>query len=125
MGVSQEERSRILSMVEAGRVSAEEAAQLFDALLEEPEEAAPRLQNRTVRIWVTDMTTRSRKVNMTATLPVSVLRASLQALGGLMPQLRGGRAEEIMRALEGGITGRIMDFQDLEDGKRIEIFIEQ
>jgi hypothetical protein len=112
-------------MVEAGRVSAEEAAQLFDALLEEPEETAPRLQNRTVRIWVTDMTTRSRKVNMTATLPVSVLRASLQALGGLMPQLRGGRAEEIMRALEGGITGRIMDFQDLEDGKRIEIFIEQ
>ena len=125
MGVSQEERSRILSMVEAGRVSAEEAAQLFDALLEEPEEAAPRPQNRTVRIWVTDMTTRSRKVNMTATLPVSVLRASLQALGSLMPQLRGGRAEEIMRALESGITGRVMDLQDLEDGKRIEIFIEQ
>ncbi len=125
MGVSQEERSRILSMVEAGRVSAEEAAQLFDALLEEPEEAAPKPQNRTMRIWVTDMTTRSRKVNMTATLPVSVLRASLQALGSLMPQLRGGRAEEIMRALESGVTGRVMDLQDLEDGKRIEIFIEQ
>ena len=125
MTVSREERNRILSMVEAGQVSADDAAQLFDALLEEPVEPTPRLQNRSLRIWITDMTTRSRRVNMTATLPVSVLRASLQALGNLMPQLRDGRAEEIVHALESGITGRVMDLQDLEDGKRIEIFIEQ
>lgn len=125
MAVSREERNRILSMVAAGQVSAEDAEQLFDALQEEPAEPPPRFQNRTVRIWVTDMTTRSRKVNMTATLPVSVLRTGLRALGSLMPSLRDGRAEEIMRALESGVTGRVMDLQDLEDGKRIEIFIEQ
>lgn len=125
MTISREERNRILSMVEAGQVSADDAAQLFDALLEEPAEPAPSFQNRSLRIWVTDMTTRSRRVNMTATLPVSVLRASFQALGSLVPQLRDGRAEEIMQSLESGITGRVMDLQDLEDGKRIEIFIEQ
>ena len=124
MVVSREERKRILGMVEAGQVSADDAAQLFDALLEEPVEPLPRFQNRTLRIWITDMTTRSRKVNMTATLPVSVLRTSLQALGSLMPQLRDGRAEEILRSLESGVTGRVMDLQDLENGKRIEIFIE-
>src|SRR4051794_29112009 len=119
MIVSREERARILHMVEAGQVSAEDAGQLFDALLDESTEPPPRLPNRTVRIWVTDMTTRSRKVNMTATLPVSVLRTSMQALGTLMPSLRGGRVEEIVRALEDGALGRVMDLQDLEDGKRI------
>lgn len=125
MAVSREERNRILDMVALGQVSAEDAAQLFDALLEDPVEPPPRFQNRTLRIWITDMTTRSRKVNMTATLPVSVLRVSLHALGSLMPPLRDGRVEEIVSALESGVTGRVMDLQDLEDGKRIEVFIEQ
>lgn len=126
MAVSREERNRILGMVEAGQVSAEEATQLFDALLEEPVKAqsAP-IQNRTLRIWVTDTATHSRKVNMTATLPVNVLRASLQALASVIPPLRDERVEQIVRALESGATGRVMDLQDLEDGKRVEIFIEQ
>lgn len=125
MAVSREERNRILTMVEAGQVSAEEAAQLFDALLEE--QVAPPLpvQNRTVRLWVTDMTTRHRKINMTATLPVNLLRVGLQTLATVMPPLRDGRAEQIIHSLESGATGRVMDLQDLEDGKRIEIFIEQ
>lgn len=125
MAVSREERNRILGMVEMGQVSAEEAAQLFDALLEEPPAPPPKNQNRTVRVWVTDMATRSRNVHMTATLPVNVLRMSLQALGSMIPPLRDGRAEEIMRSLEDGVTGRVMDLQDLEDGKRVEVFIEQ
>lgn len=125
MAVSREERNRILTMVEAGQVSAEEAAQLFDALLEEQVTPPPPVQNRTVRLWVTDMTTRHRKVNMTATLPVNLLRVGLQTLANVMPPLRDGRAEQIMHSLENGATGRVMDLQDLEDGKRIEIFIEQ
>jgi SHOCT-like protein len=124
MVASREERNRILDMVAAGQVSADDAAQLFDALLEEPA-APPPIQNRTMRVWVTDMATRSRKVNMTATLPVSMLRVSLQALASLIPPLRDGRAEQIIHALESGSTGRVMDLQDLEDGKRVEIFIEQ
>jgi hypothetical protein len=125
MAISREERARILNMVAAGQVSAEDAGQLFDALLDEPAEPPPRPANRTMRVWVTDMTTRSRKVNMTATLPLSVLRASLHALGSLVPSLRESHMEEIVRSLEQGLTGRVMDIQDLEDGKRIEIFIEQ
>lgn len=125
MTVSREERDSILKMLAAGQIDAAEAAQLFDALLAESGESSPRQQNRTLRIWITDMTTRSRKVNMTATLPVSALRVGLDALGSLVPSLRSGRLAEIMRSLETGATGRVMDFQDLENGKRIEIFIEQ
>ena len=126
MTVSREERNRILSMVESGQVSAEEAAGLFDALLEEPARpSSSATQNRTLRIWVTEIATRGRKVNMTATLPVNVLRVGLQALASVMPGLRDGRIETILRSLESGMTGRVMDLQDLEDGKRVEIFIEQ
>jgi hypothetical protein len=125
MPVSRDERNRILEMVEAGQVSAEEASQLFDALLEETVAPAPPAQNRTVRVWVTDMATHNRKVNMTATLPVNVLRVGLQTLASLVPPLRDGRAEQLLNSLETGIIGRVMDLQDLEDGKRVEIFIEQ
>lgn len=124
MAVSKEERDRILRMVEAGQVTAEEAAQLFDTLQEEPVAPLP-VQNRTMRIWVTDTATRNRKVNMTATLPVSLLRVSLQALATVITPLRDGKAEQIIQSLESGTTGRVMDLQDLEDGKRVEIFIEQ
>lgn len=124
MSASREERNRILGMVAAGQVSVDEAAQLFDALLEEPA-APPPVRNRTLRLWVTDMPTRSRKVNMTATLPVSMLRVSLQTLASLVPPLRDERVEQILHDLESGLTGRVMDLQDLEDGKRVEIFIEQ
>ena len=126
MTVSREERNRILGMVESGQVSAEEAARLFDALLEVPSRpSSPAVQSRTLRIWVTEMAPRGRKVNMTATLPVHVLRVGLQALANVVPALRDGRIETILRSLESGMTGRVMDLQDLEDGKRVEIFIEQ
>jgi hypothetical protein len=125
MAVSKEERNRILSMVESGQVSAEEATRLFDALLEEPVAPSLPIQTRTLRVWVTDMATRSRKVNMTATLPVNLLRVSLQTLSSIVPPLRNGRAEQIINSLESGTTGRVMDLQNLEDGKRVEIFIEQ
>lgn len=124
MATSREERNRILGMVAAGQVSVDEAAQLFDVLFTEPA-APPAAPNRTMRLWVTDTATHRRKVNMTATLPVGILRTSVQILANLMPPLRDGRAEQIIRALESGSTGRIMDVQDLEDGKRVEIFIEQ
>lgn len=126
MTVSREERDRILYMVEAGQVSALEAAKLLDTLLEERAgRYVPVSQNRTVRVWITEIATRGRKINMTATLPLNVLRAGLQALAGLVPALRDGRAETIVRSLEAGATGRVVDLQDLEDGKRMEIFIEQ
>lgn len=126
MTVSREERNRILDMVAAGQVSVEEAGQLFDALQEEPPAFPPQpLPNRTVRVWITDMAAHNRQVNMTVTLPVNVLRITLQALASVIPPLRDKRVEQVIRSVESGMTGRVMDLQDLEDGKRVEIFIEQ
>lgn len=125
MAVLREERNRILNMVERGQVSAEQAAQLFDTLQEEPIAPAPPTQNRTIRIWITDTAVRSRQVRMTATLPIDVLRLSLQMLTRILPSLSAERTAQIISSFERGATGRVIDVQDIEDGKRVEIFLEQ
>lgn len=125
MAASMDERNRILSMVEAGQITAGQAAQLLDALVFEHEQAGERMQNRTVRVWVSDTGTRRQRMNMTATLPVNLISTSLRMLARMLPQLNDNTIQNLIRGFERGATGRVLDLQDLEEGKRIEIFIEQ
>jgi len=138
-----DERNRILSLVEAGQVSATEAAQLLDALGAEPAEPAERrerpaqIKNRTLRIWMTETpnaasssnstgaSSRRHKVRLTATLPIALVGASLRLLSHLSPQLNEQAMRETLRAIEQGASGRVLDVYDLEEGKRLEIFVEQ
>ncbi len=125
MRTSSDERNRILSMIESGQITAAQAAQLLDALVLEQERPGERKQNRTLRIWMTDMATNRKKVNMTATIPVDLVSMSLRLLTRLMPQLNDGTIQNLIHAVERGNTGRLLDLQDLEEGKRVEIFVEQ
>lgn len=125
MRTSGDERNRILSMIESGQITAAQAAQLLDALVLEQERPGERMHNRTLRIWLTDMTTNRKKINMTATIPVDLISMSLRLLSRLMPQLNDGTIQNLIRAVEKGNTGRLLDLQDLEEGKRVEIFVEQ
>jgi SHOCT-like domain len=120
-----EERNRILTLVESGRISAIEAAQLLDALQFERERPSERNSNRTLRIWMSDMATKRKKVNLTATLPINLIGASLHLLERLVPQLNNSTIEDLLRTIESGATGRLLDLQDLEEGKRVEIFVER
>lgn len=125
MTTTTDERNRILTMVESGRITAAQAAQLLDALLSEHEQPGERVRNRTVRIWMTDMATNSKKMNVTATMPINLISMTLHLLTRMAPQLNDGTIQNVMRAIERGNTGRLLDLQDLEEGKRIEIFVEQ
>jgi hypothetical protein len=120
-----DERSRILSMIESGQITAVQAAQLLDTLVPEHEQSGGQLQNRTVRIWITDMSTNRRKMNVTATMPVYLISTSLRLVARLVSQLNDGTIQNVIRAIERGNTGRLLDLQDLEEGKRLEIFVEQ
>lgn len=135
-----DERNRILSLVEAGQVSATEAAQLLDALGAEPTERRERpaqIKNRTLRIWLTETpnaaswsnstgaSSRRHKVRLTAALPIALVGASLRLLSHLSPQLNEQTMRETLRAIEQGASGRVLDVYDLEEGKRLEIFVEQ
>ena len=99
-----DERNRILGMVEAGQISATQAAQLLDTLVMQQSqtnqriERAERLQSHTIRIWITDMTTRRQKIKLTATLPVYLLSVSLR-----MISLSDGAASFSARTTSGGI----------------------
>ena len=125
MVTSTEERNRILDMIEMGQITAAQAAQLLDTLVPESEQSEGQMQNRTVRIWMTDMSTNRRKMNLTATMPIYLISTSLRLLARLVSQLNDGTVQNVIRALEKGTTGRLLDLQDLEEGKRLEIYVEQ
>ncbi len=125
MTTSTDERNRILNMIESGQITAGQAAQLLDTLLPEHEHSSGQMENRTLRIWMTDMPTNRSKMNMTATMPVYLVSMSLRLLARLISQLNDSTIQNVIRAMERGTTGRLLDLQDLEEGKRLEIFVEK
>jgi len=125
MTTSTDERNRILNMIESGQITAGQAAQLLDTLLPEHEQSSGQMENRTLRIWMTDMPTNRSKMNMTATMPLYLVSMSLRLLARLVSQLNDSTIQNVIRAIERGTTGRLLDLQDLEEGKRLEIFVEK
>ena len=124
MSTSKDERDRILHMIEIGQITAEQAAQLLDTLETEFERPLEHIRGRTLRVRATNLNARMQKVHMTATLPVSVIKASLRLGARLIPQLSNTTLEDLLRTIESGATGRVLDLQDLEKGERLEIFVE-
>jgi hypothetical protein len=124
MTTSTYERNRILNMIESGQITAAQAAELLDTLIPEYEQSS-KMESRTLRIWMTDMSTNRRKMNMTATMPVYLVSMSLRMLARVISQLNDSTIQNVLRALERGTTGRLLDVQDLEEGKRLEIFVEK
>jgi hypothetical protein len=126
-----DERNRILRMVEAGEVTADEAGQLLDALaaaepeLERERPFDPgRSRSRMLRIRVSGLNPKQKKMQMTAAVPVSLIRISLRLGARLLPQLSNSVLEDLLRSIESGASGRLLDLQDLEEGQRVEIFAE-
>jgi len=119
-----EERLRILKLIESGQVSAEEGGQLIEALAENQERDRPRgaVQPRVLRVRVTDVSSRRQKINVT--IPVSLVGIGLKLGAKLARRIESANADQIMRAIEGGTLGRIFEMQDLDEGERVEIFVE-
>ena len=122
MASSTDERNRVLYMVESGKVTAAQAAQLLDTLDLERSHSREKSRNRTARVRVTNLATNRQKVNVT--IPVSLIQVGLRLGTRLAPQVSGSALEDLLRAIEGGATGRLLDLQDLEEGERVEIFAE-
>ena len=119
-----EERLRILKLIESGQVSAEEGGQLIEALAANQERDRPRAaaQPRVLRVRVTDVSSRRQKINVT--IPVSLVGIGLKLGAKLARRMESANADQIMRAIEGGSLGRIFEMQDLDEGERVEIFVE-
>ena len=124
MAVSKDERARILHLIEDGQVTALQAAQLLDALETDNERPGEYGRERIIRVRMTSLKPGTQKVNVAATLPVSLIRASLRLGTQLLPQLGNDALEDMLRTIDRRAAGRLLDLQDLDRGECLEIFVE-
>jgi hypothetical protein len=118
-----DERLQILKMVQEGKVSAEEAAKLLDAV-EQPagkgKESGPRARH--VRFEYTEGSKRS-----SFSVGVGLVNWALRILPASFTVDVNGAAQKINRqqildAIEGGVTGKIFEWEDGKD--RLEIWLD-
>ena len=140
-----EERMKILTMVQEGKITPEDAAQLLEAISQGSQPApnpgpAPRRPGpgfdplgadmpgvpgrkpRWLRVRVTDNNSDRPKVNVR--LPVSMVGVGLKMGSKFAPQVEGLDAEQLMQIIESGEIGQIVDVYDEDDGEHVEVFLE-
>jgi len=132
--VASDERLRVLTMVQEGKITAEEAVQLLEAL--EASDAASRRktagkppmppatgrQGKWLQMRVTDTDTGKIRVNVR--LPLGVVKAGLKMGMRFVPEAEGLDKEELLAAIDEGLTGKVFDLLDKKDGEHVEVFIE-
>jgi hypothetical protein len=124
---SAEERMQILRMIEEGKISASEGADLLRALesadrgsTSEPLKGSSK--PRWFRVRVTDIQTGRKKVDVN--IPMGLVNVGIKMGAKFAPEIDGDQYEDIMEAIRSGQQGKIMDVYDEEDGEHVEIFVE-
>lgn len=125
--VTTEERLRILTMIQEGRITAEEGMQLLETLKvgDSQSDAGPGLapkSPRWMRVRVTELSTGKPRVNIR--LPVGVINAGMKMGARFSTSLEGMDMTELMQHIESGELGQIVDVTDEEDGEHVEVFLE-
>jgi hypothetical protein len=124
---SSEERMKILKMIEEGKLSAEEGTKLLSALNGPRMPAPPRPPGmpggpRWLRIRVTDVRTGRSKASVQ--IPLALVDAGMKIGAHFAPEVEGVNMSNVMEALRSGVTGKIIDVTDEEDGEHVEIYVE-
>lgn len=122
MALSTEERNRVLRLVEAGKLSATEAADLLDALSVERDRLPERARTRMVRVRVSSLQTGRLKVSVA--IPVSLMQVGLRLGARLAPQFSGSEPDDLLQAIADGASGRLLDWQDPTEDERVEIVVD-
>ncbi len=124
---SSEERMKILKMIEDGKLSVEEGTKLLSALSERRVPTPPRSMGkpggaRWLRIRVTDVRTGRSKASVQ--IPLELVDAGMKIGAHFAPEVEGVDMSNVMEALRSGVTGKIIDVTDEEDGEHVEIYVE-
>ncbi len=119
-----EERIKILKMVEEGKLTADEAAGLLATLGKGERKRSPSVdpESRWLRVRVTDLATGKAKVNVN--IPMRLVNVGLRVGARFIPDMEGVELHDVSRALEEGMTGKIIDVVDEEHNERVEIYAE-
>ena len=119
-----EERMKILKMIDEGKLSAQEGAKLLSALASanRPLGGLSATGAKWLRVRVTEVATGRSKA--TVQIPISLMEAGMKIGAHFAPEIDGVNMDQLMEALRSGMTGKIIDVVDDEDGEHVEIFVE-
>lgn len=124
---SSEERMKILKMIEEGKLSAEEGTKLLTAISDKRPPVPPRAPGmpgapRWLRIRVTDV--RSGRSKASVQIPLALVDAGMKIGAHFAPEVQGVDMSNVMEAIRSGMTGKIIDVTDDQDGEHVEIYVE-
>jgi hypothetical protein len=116
-------RTEVLRMVEAGQLSPAEAA----IKLTPPQKTkltltTPNGKPRWLHVRVTDLDSGQPKV--TVNLPMTLLQVGLSIGARFAPELDGLDWQTIASALNDETTGQLVEVEDIEDGKRVQVYVD-
>jgi hypothetical protein len=124
----EEERLRVLRMVEEGKLNASEGINLLETLAQgqKSAKAQPQVSSggpQWFRVRVTDLDTGRSKA--TVNIPLSLMDWGLRIGAKFAPEVADYNLNELTKILrEDGLGGKIIDVIDDEDGEHVEIFVE-
>lgn len=123
-----EERLKILNMVAEGKITAEDGAQLLNALKDADRRSSPSGpgsaqgdEGRYMRILVSGLDGKQR-VNVN--IPMNLVNVGLRMGAKFAPEMDGVDLEDLMSAIRGGARGKILDVTDNDSGEHVEIYVE-
>lgn len=131
---SNEEKMQVLKMVEEGKISAEDAADLLQAIEIGEKKSASSQENHSagpsfsvhephwIRVRVSDIV--SGKSNVNIRLPLGMVRAGMKMGMKFSPEMKSLDMEEVMDLIRSGQLGKIVDVYDDNDNEHVEVFLE-
>ena len=129
--VTSEERLIVLKMIEEGKVSVEDGANLLSSLEgstpRRPSRSRPRppagpRDLRMLRVMVNEGHSRKLKVNVV--LPMALVDAGMNIASNYIDEDTDQHAAALIEAIRSGTTGKVLDYVAEDDGEHVQVFIE-
>jgi hypothetical protein len=122
-----EERMQILKMIEEGKISAKDGADLLRALDQDKDESPTEPLKgasaaRWFRVRITDTSSGKNKVNVN--IPIGLVNVGMKMGAKFTPEIDGVDFESLWKAVNSGKQGKVIDLYDDDEGERVEIFVE-
>jgi DUF4097 and DUF4098 domain-containing protein YvlB len=117
-----EERMQVLKMIEEGKITADEAARLLDAL--EPSEESERSgEAKKMRIRVTDRETQQHKVNLS--IPLGLAKIAMKFIPPKTKRKLADEGVDVDSVMNQVLTENIGKIVDIEtEDELVQIYVE-
>ncbi len=121
-----DEKMQILEMVEEGKINAQEAMELMNALEGNQENITLKNDAKWLKVRVR---TRDDKDKVNVNIPISLVDVGLRLATAYAPDLKKSDfnkidVESIIEAVQNGAVGKIVDVEDEENQTKVKVYVE-